>query len=161
MKYKKGQRYKVNGVSFRVTNHKKWCYALTDDYVYHIPFEFAKLYEGIEEGDPVRLSGKLEGDEKKLDDLVVLKGNGTLIIKKGYFWDGCSGPTIDTDTNQRGGLVHDSIYQLMHYKLIKKNYKNRSLTDELFYQLLIKDGMTPFRAKYFWCGVRGFGFLFI
>ena len=32
--------------------------------------------------------------------------DGTLIVKRGFAWDGCSG-SIDTDTNMRASLFHD------------------------------------------------------
>ncbi|MEE8308040.1 MAG: hypothetical protein V3R81_12295, partial [Gammaproteobacteria bacterium] len=44
---------------------------------------------------------------------IKLTVHGWLTIKKGYCWDGCSGPTYDDSTNQRAGLVHDALYQLM------------------------------------------------
>ncbi len=36
-----------------------------------------------------------------------------LTTKKGYAWDGPSGPTIDSKNFMRGSLVHDALYQLM------------------------------------------------
>ena len=38
---------------------------------------------------------------------------GFMILRKGYAWDGASGPAMDTPSIMRGALVHDGIYQLM------------------------------------------------
>ncbi len=46
-------------------------------------------------------------------DYLFLTLEGQLTIKKGYAWDGPSGPTIDTLNFMRGSLVHDALYQLM------------------------------------------------
>lgn len=43
----------------------------------------------------------------------VLTVDGDLSIRRGYSWDGPSGPTIDTGTFMRGSLVHDFLYQLL------------------------------------------------
>ena len=44
-------------------------------------------------------------------EYITLDSQGNLTIKKGYAWDGPSGPTIDTLTFMRGSLVHDALYQ--------------------------------------------------
>lgn len=45
-----------------------------------------------------------------------------LIICKGFFWDGCSGPTIDDKTNQRAGLVHDVLAYFVRKGLISMEW---------------------------------------
>jgi hypothetical protein len=85
-----------------------------------------------------------------------LQTNGMLMIYKGYAWDGCSGPTYDTNTNMRAGLVHDCLYQLMREGKLTRSGKNRKKTDKLFYKILRKDGMILFRAKYYYFAVRQF-----
>ena len=49
---------------------------------------------------------------------IQLTAKGKLTIKRGYAWDGPSGPTIDTKTFMRGSLVHDALYQLMRLKVL-------------------------------------------
>ena len=49
-----------------------------------------------------------------------LTAEGTLTIKKGYAWDGPSGPTVDTRNFMRGSLVHDALYQLMREGALDK-----------------------------------------
>lgn len=51
---------------------------------------------------------------------ISLSIDGLLIIKKGYAWDGCSGPAWDDKTNQTAGLIHDSLYQLERMGLIDR-----------------------------------------
>lgn len=34
-----------------------------------------------------------------ITDFIELYTTGLLVLKKGFAWDGCSGPTIDTDAN--------------------------------------------------------------
>lgn len=84
-----------------------------------------------------------------------LKKDGTLIIKKGYCWDGPSGPTIDTNTFMRGSLIHDALYQLMRAKKIGLAY--RDYVDELLGKTCKEDGMIGFRAWYVKKLVNKFG----
>lgn len=82
-----------------------------------------------------------------------------LIIRKGYAWDGASGPGIDTKTNMRGALIHDALYQLMRSGLLPYNvYKNEA--DRIGQQICLEDGMIPFRAWLAYWLVRLFGLRF-
>lgn len=75
-----------------------------------------------------------------------------LTIKKGYAWDGPSGPTFDTMSAMRGSCVHDALYQLMREELISmKLYRRRA--DLLFHELIRDDGMGMIRAWYFFIAV--------
>ena len=52
--------------------------------------------------------------EKRIEtNYIILTTDGYLTAKKGYAWDGPSGPTVDDDTNMRGSVAHDVKYQLM------------------------------------------------
>jgi len=63
-------------------------------------------------------------DIKSKPDYIVLTSQRNIKIKKGYAWDGPSGPTIDTLNFMRGSLVHDALYQLMREDhLDSKNYR--------------------------------------
>jgi len=84
-----------------------------------------------------------------------LGNDGILIIKKGYAWDGPSGPTIDTLNFMRGSLVHDAFYQLIRVEKISPSYKDYA--DRLLQKICIEDGMSRFRAWYIYQGVRLFG----
>ncbi len=80
--------------------------------------------------------------------------DGLLIIRKGYAWDGPSGPAFDTHNFMRGSLPHDVVYQLIRMGLLHKSY--RKPADRFMYTCLREDKMWHLRAK--WCvwGVRRF-----
>jgi len=88
-------------------------------------------------------------------DWIELFSNGILIVRKGYAWDGCSGPTIDTKNSMRAGLVHDAGYQLMREKLLTLDYKD--YFDGLFFLTLRHDGMCFLRAHIWYNAVWKFG----
>lgn len=86
-------------------------------------------------------------------EYIDLNAKGTLTIKAGYAWDGASGPTKDTKKSKRGSCIHDALYQLM--RMMRLNYKtHREIADEVFYKILLADGMNRFRAWYWRRGVR-------
>ena len=90
---------------------------------------------------------------KNIDtEYISINVSGKLTIKKGYAWDGASGPTIDTKNSMRGALVHDALYQLMREKLISRSY--RIYADKEFYQMIREDGMSWLRAKIWYRSVR-------
>lgn len=89
-------------------------------------------------------------------DYITLTKEGDLTIKKGYAWDGPSGPTIDTLNFMRGSLVHDALYQLMRETLLSKN-EHRDLADRLLQRMCKKDGMCSFRAWIVYIGLKYFG----
>ena len=70
---------------------------------------------------------------------VTLSKTGRLALKKGYAWDGPSGPTIDTKSFMRGSLVHDGCYQLMREKLLPQNKSKPA--DVILWLVCIADGM--------------------
>lgn len=93
-------------------------------------------------------------DSDIVNPFMCLLASGRLIIKKGYAWDGPSGPTIDTKNFMCGSLVHDAIYQLLRESKISKTY--REYADKLLRYLCLKDGMSKFRAWYVYWSVRKF-----
>jgi len=84
---------------------------------------------------------------------IVLSSEGGLIIKKGYAWDGPSGPTIDTLNFMRGSLIHDALYQLMRENMLDKD-DYRKPADRLLQTMLRQDGMTSIRAWWVYQGLR-------
>lgn len=81
--------------------------------------------------------------------------NAKLSINKYYAWDGVSGPTIDTKNTFVAGLVHDVLYQSIRLNLLPKSEKK--LVDKIFKRMLIENGMSKFRATYFYWAVKWFG----
>ena len=90
-------------------------------------------------------------------EYVKLTRQGRLTVKKGYAWDGPSGPTFDTRTFMRGSLVHDALYQLMRDGYLDKEF--RAPADRLLKSMCKKDGMYWIRAWWVHLGVHfGAGF---
>ena len=83
-----------------------------------------------------------------------LDEGGFLWIKRGYAWDGPSGPTFDTKNSLRGSLVHDAIYQFIRLGLLDGDCKDYA--DNLFLKILEEDGMADIRASLWYEGVHLF-----
>lgn len=88
-------------------------------------------------------------------DFILLESSGRLHIKRGYAWDGPSGPTVDTPDSMRGSLVHDALYQLMREGKLDRD-KYRKAADEEFLRICLEDGMLPARAHAWYEAVRLF-----
>ena len=87
-------------------------------------------------------------------DLVPAGDISICTVRRGYAWDGASGPTIDTKNTMRGSLEHDVKYELMRKELIDQKWKDTA--DLEFKDTLLADGMSPGRAGYYYRGVRDF-----
>ncbi len=83
-------------------------------------------------------------EEDVLLTFISLTANGFLTIKRGYAWDGASGPTWDTPSCKRASLVHDAIYQLMREEKVSLQW--RFYADRLLKEIGIEDGMWTWRA---------------
>lgn len=90
-----------------------------------------------------------------ITEFVSLSVTGLLKFKKGYRWDGASGPTWDTLSCRRGALVHDGLYQLLRTCKIPQSCKIAA--DLLLYRLCVNDGMIKFRAWIWLKSVQLFG----
>jgi uncharacterized protein DUF1353 len=86
-------------------------------------------------------------------EYILLDRDGWLMIRKGYAWDGPSGPTIDTKNFMRGSLVHDALYQLMRLDLLDHD-TYRDDADRILRRICLEDGMSPLRAHWVYVGVR-------
>lgn len=90
-----------------------------------------------------------------IDEFFEFYTDGTLLIKRGFAWDGPSGPTIDTKDSHIAAIVHD-----VFYRCIRKGYLPLSvkpIADKIFYKLLRKNGMFILRAYRWYLGVKLFG----
>jgi hypothetical protein len=86
-------------------------------------------------------------------DYIALTAEGDLTVKKGYAWDGPSGPTFDTLNFMRASLVHDALYQLMREGYLDHD-RYRQKADRLLENMCKQDGMWKIRAWWVYLGVR-------
>ena len=90
--------------------------------------------------------------EDVIYDFFTLTASGWLHAKKGYAWDGASGPTWDTKSSMRPSLVHDCYCQAAKDRRI--DYKEFSPQyNRVFRDMCIEDGMWPLRASIWRTGV--------
>jgi len=87
-------------------------------------------------------------------DFITLTPDGIMTFRASYAWDGCSGPTLDDDTNMRGGLAHDGLYQLLRLGLIPPSF--RDYADKILKNVCLDDGMVDVRAWLYHEGVDKF-----
>ena len=80
---------------------------------------------------------------------------GKMVIKRGYCWDGASGPTVDTKSSMRGALVHDALTQLVRLELISRDWL--PTIHRMLFELCIDDGMWTWRAGAWKLAVNVFG----
>ena len=83
--------------------------------------------------------------------------DGILSVKRGYAWDGASGPIINTCDTLVASLVHDVLYQAMRLNLIKSSKENRKIADKNFFEILKMNGVNSIRRKVWYFAVRLFG----
>lgn len=108
-----------------------------------------QLMEDYEDTVPLRPAADI------VLQFLALHADGRLFVRRGYAWDGPSGPTFDTRDFMRGSLVHDALYQLM--RLGRLDWRiHREAADDLLRQMCIADGMPRWRAWYVHRGVRLF-----
>ena len=81
--------------------------------------------------------------------------DGLLTVRRGYCWDGPSGPTFDTKNFMRGSVVHDVLYQVIQLGLLPFSYRQKA--DKELDKLLKEDGMSWLRRKYVYRSLRLFG----
>jgi hypothetical protein len=85
-----------------------------------------------------------------------LQTDGSLLLLKGFAWDGASGLTIDTKSSQRGSAGHDALYRMLRANLIPHNPCFHLANKFLCEQCKI-DGMWHWRANAWFRAVEKFG----
>ena len=103
--------------------------------------------------EPYETNINIKPDNSITTDYIDLSTEGKLVIKKGYAWDGPSGPTFDTHNFMRGSLVHDALYQLMREEYLDKD-QYREPADRLLQKMCKEDGMSSLRAWWVYQGVH-------
>lgn len=98
---------------------------------------------------------------------------GRIVIRKGYSWDGPSGPSVDTPSFMRGSLVHDALYQFLREgRRLHEPHPGevmpvpgpqawdtdtwRYWADRLLHEHCLEDGMSRIRAWWVLRAVRRF-----
>ena len=102
-----------------------------------------------------QLNIRISPPEDIVTHFISLDQRGLLVLRKGYAWDGPSGPTIDTKNFSRGSLVHDALYQLMRINLLTDELHRKDADKELK-RICIEDGMSSIRAWWVYESVRQF-----
>lgn len=84
---------------------------------------------------------------------------GMLTIKKGYRWDGPSGPTVDTPSFMRSSAVHDCFFQILRLGLIEDELRENFflVANDDLEVLSVEDGMLKTRASIVRFTVSQFG----
>lgn len=80
---------------------------------------------------------------------------GILRISRRYWWNGPSGPTVDTPDFMRGSLIHDPLCELIEQGLLDPKWRKKA--DRELLKACLEDGMPKFRARYVYRAVRLFG----
>jgi len=78
-------------------------------------------------------------------EFFTLSRNGKLWIKRGYAWDGASGPTFDTKSSMLPSLPHDAFCQMMRSKLLDYS-RWQDEVNKFFYRQCLESGMWKARA---------------
>lgn len=71
------------------------------------------------------------------NDYTILDSDGSLLIKKGYAWDGVTGLFFTPKSLLRATLVHDALYQLMRENRLDR--VNKGKADKLLFGMSVKD----------------------
>jgi len=87
-------------------------------------------------------------------EYIRLRLNGELTAKKGYPWNGASGPVIDTPATKAGSLYHDPLYRLFRLGLLP--LKERHKADRGYKRVCMAWKMSRFRAWYQLRGLKNF-----
>ena len=85
-----------------------------------------------------------------------LTPDGILWIRRGYAWDGASGPTIDTEDTIINSLIHDVFYQMMREGQLPEDPCFHIANNELK-RIGIRSGMWTWRANMWKNAVEKFG----
>ena len=117
-------------------------------------FKYSSGYKYQLKSNVVIQTALRPGAPRFIQGYVFLDTDGTLIIYRGYAWDGCTNAP-DTDSNMLAGLVHDALYQLMQEDILDKSFK--PLADDMLRDIMISQGSFKTTADLFHYAVQKFG----
>lgn len=99
--------------------------------------------------------------EKDIDGgLVLYRKDGWMLVRKYFSFDGCSGPTLDMQSNTRACCCHDAAYNLIAREMLP--LAAREMVDAKLEELMMQDRGARFRwlgkirAKYYHWAVDKF-----
>lgn len=97
---------------------------------------------------------RIDGYEA-IAEFINLDMDGFLTLRKGYKWDGASGPAIDTESFMRSSAIHDALYRLMELRKLPPTL--RKAADKELKHWCKVDGMSFMRRQWVYRAVRWFG----
>ena len=87
------------------------------------------------------------------DEFFTLHATGLLVIRRGFTWDGASGPTFDTKNSMRASLVHDVFCICMRDGRLPHEVWAETV-HAFFKEMCIADGMCGWRAHLWYLAVK-------
>lgn len=129
----------LNPIELTETDHLRF----VDGFKYQVVEEFVIIIEDFKPSYDI------------IDEFCEFYTDGTLVIKKGFAWDGASGPTFDTKDSHIPAIVHDAFYRFIRKGFLDISVK--SIADDLFYKMLRNNGMCFLRAFRWYLGVHFLG----
>lgn len=125
----------------------RWKYELVENFEYQTDIKLSKPY---------------------VSRYLWLTKNGLLLIRKGYRWDGPSGPTLDTPSVMTPSLIHDALFQLIRLGILNEE-EHKPIADSILEkEILVRATKTDkwykyplywfdkIRAGYYYYGVKYF-----
>lgn len=94
-----------------------------------------------------------------IEPWATLDESGILWVRSGYYWDGASGPAIDTASFMQASLAHDVLYEMIREGSLP--WSCRREADRTLIALARKSGMPRWRAAYVYTALRWFGGLWL
>lgn len=79
-----------------------------------------------------------------------------MVLQEGYWWDGASGPTVDTTDTRLASLFHDAAYSAIRMGWMRDGAEDdaRKQADGYFQLLLARAGVSGWRCWLWYQGVR-------
>lgn len=85
-----------------------------------------------------------------------MDANGLITVRKGFMWDGASGPALDTDTVMPASMFHDVLYRSIRMGLLPME-PFRKQADILYRDMAIADGASRVRMYLHYIELRRHG----
>lgn len=124
------------------------------------PLKYKKGYDyWIAEDFVLDIGSRIRPAQPGGNSFVELSAAGVLILRRGYAWNGASGPAINTENWRTASGVHDGLYQLIREGVL--TMAHREAADDLMRDILLGKGMFALRALWSHAAVRQFGEMYM